>query len=35
MANIALGHVVADVSLPHGLTESDILVSVGANGLLW
>lgn len=35
IANVALGHVVADVSSQHGLTERDILVSVGANGLLW
>ncbi|XP_047974672.1 DDB1- and CUL4-associated factor 4 isoform X2 [Salvia hispanica] len=34
IANVALGHVVADVSSQHGLTERDILVSVGANGLL-
>ncbi|XP_057811982.1 uncharacterized protein LOC131026216 isoform X2 [Salvia miltiorrhiza] len=34
IANIALGHVVADVSSQHGLMERDILVSVGANGLL-
>ncbi|KAH6756886.1 hypothetical protein C2S53_006688, partial [Perilla frutescens var. hirtella] len=34
IANIALGHVVADVSTDHGLMERDILVSVGANGLL-
>lgn len=35
IANIALGHVIADVSSSHGLMERDILVSVGANGLLW
>lgn len=35
IANIALGHVVADVSSSHGLMERDILVSVGVNGLLW
>lgn len=34
IANIQLGHVVADVSSPHGLIEKDILVSFGTNGLL-
>lgn len=35
MANISLEHVVADVILPHGLEERDILLSCGANGLVW
>ncbi|KAL8034010.1 hypothetical protein ABFX02_13G193000 [Erythranthe guttata] len=34
MANISLGHVVADVILPHGLEERDILLSCGAHGLV-
>lgn len=34
IANFALGHVVTDVSMPHGLVERDILVGVGANGML-
>ncbi|EYU43622.1 hypothetical protein MIMGU_mgv1a016896mg [Erythranthe guttata] len=34
MANISLEHVVADVILPHGLEERDILLSCGAHGLV-
>ncbi|KAL8513325.1 hypothetical protein ACS0TY_019507 [Phlomoides rotata] len=34
VANFALGHVVADVSMPHGLVERDILVGVSSNGML-
>ncbi|KAL0363781.1 UNVERIFIED_CONTAM: hypothetical protein Scaly_1333300 [Sesamum calycinum] len=34
MANIALEHVVADITSPHGLVERDILLSGGVNGLL-
>ncbi|XP_011096865.1 DDB1- and CUL4-associated factor 4 [Sesamum indicum] len=34
MANIALEHVVADITTRHGLEERDILLSGGVNGLL-
>ncbi|KAL6546181.1 hypothetical protein OROMI_021902 [Orobanche minor] len=34
MANISLEHIVADVMLPHGIVERDILLSGGLIGLL-